>query len=218
VKPSSLVLVGGGEHARVVLDAARSRPDAFVVLGYADLREQRALADLGVAWLGTDDAALSRRSDDTQYVLAIGSLGASEKRVRAIGSYVAAGAAFATVVHSSGIVAPTASLAPGAVVMAGAIINPGASVGAHAVVNTGAVIEHDVVLGDFVQVSPRAVLGGGVHVGDGAFIGLGACIRDHIRIGGDATVGMGAVVLRDVAHGSTVGGVPARLLKTRSEK
>ena len=48
----------------------------------------------------------------------------------------------------------------------------------------------------------------------GASIGSGAVILSGVTIGTDAMVGAGAVVTRDVADGSTVAGVPARLLRS----
>ena len=50
------------------------------------------------------------------------------------------------------------------------------------------------------------------HVGRGASIGSGATIMCGLTIGEGALVGAGAVVTRDVAPGTTVAGVPARLL------
>lgn len=49
-------------------------------------------------------------------------------------------------------------------------------------------------------------------VEDGASIGSGAVILAGVRIGAGALVGAGAVVTKDVAAGTTVAGVPARLL------
>jgi UDP-2-acetamido-3-amino-2,3-dideoxy-glucuronate N-acetyltransferase len=50
-----------------------------------------------------------------------------------------------------------------------------------------------------------------ITVEDGASIGSGALIAGGVTVGADALVGAGAVVTRDVAPGSTVAGVPARV-------
>lgn len=47
----------------------------------------------------------------------------------------------------------------------------------------------------------------------GASIGSGALIFGGVTVGEGATIGAGAVVLKDVAAGTTVAGVPARLLR-----
>lgn len=52
-------------------------------------------------------------------------------------------------------------------------------------------------------------------MGKRCFIGAGAIILGPIRIGDDAKIGAGALVLKDVAPGTTVVGVPAREVKRR---
>jgi acetyltransferase-like isoleucine patch superfamily enzyme len=49
----------------------------------------------------------------------------------------------------------------------------------------------------------------------GTSIGSGAVILGGVRIGAGALIGAGAVVTQDVASGTTVAGVPARMLHDR---
>jgi acetyltransferase-like isoleucine patch superfamily enzyme len=49
-----------------------------------------------------------------------------------------------------------------------------------------------------------------VTIGEGAHVGLGAAVREGIDVGHRAVVAAGAVVIRDVAAGTLVVGVPAR--------
>jgi acetyltransferase-like isoleucine patch superfamily enzyme len=51
----------------------------------------------------------------------------------------------------------------------------------------------------------------GPQIDDGARIGLGALLLPQVHIGADATVAAGAVVTHDVAPGTRVRGVPARV-------
>jgi acetyltransferase EpsM len=217
VSAEALVVLGGGEHARVVIEAARSAPGAWRVTGLVDpATADRTVALTGVPRLG-DDAwfAAAYRStteaDRPRLVLGIGVPGGSAARLALLDA-MGPGAAWAVVIHATAWVSPSASLAPGVVVLAGAAVNAGAQIGAHAIVNTGAVVEHDVRVGAGAHVGPGAVIGGGAAVGDGAMVGLGALVRDHVTVGRGAIVGMGAVVVADVAPGSTVAGNPAREL------
>lgn len=212
--PTPLVVVGGGEHARVIVDCARSRPDRWRVVGYADQAESaETTARFGIPWLGSDDAAIARAPADACFVLGVGGLGPSPRRRESVARLGAAAPSlrWATLVHARAVVADTALLAEGVVVFAGSVINTGAVVGAHAVVNTGAVVEHDVRVGAFAFLGPGAVIGGGVAVGEGAFLGLGCRVRDHVAVGAGALVGMGAVVVADVPDGAVAVGVPARV-------
>lgn len=204
-----LILVGGGEHARVVAEAVRSAAAPRRVLGFVAPEPSPATTErLGIPWLGGDEALAAHPG--ALAVLAVGMTGDRARRAALASRLDALVAGWATVVHAAAWVSPTATLGPGAVVMAGAVVQTGARVGAHCVVNSGAVVEHDVELGDHVQVAPGAVVGGGAVIGAGAYLGLGARVRDHVRIGAGAFVGMGAVVVGDVESEKRVMGVPAR--------
>jgi acetyltransferase EpsM len=184
-----LGLIGGGEHARVVAEAATLA--GFAVRG--------ALAD-------QVDPPLTRIADDADlpWIIAIGG--------NAVRWRIAQTARrWATIVHPRAWISPSAVLGAGVFVGPGALVHAGARVGDHAIINSGAIVEHDAILGCACHIAPGAVLGGGVRVGDRAVVALGARVRDHRSIGDDATVGMGAVAVADVPAGATVVGVPARV-------
>ena len=81
------------------------------------------------------------------------------------------------------------------------------------IVNTRASVDHGCQIGAFAHVAPGVALAGDVNVGEGAFIGIGAAVVPGRSIGAWATVGAGASVVRDVAAGTTVVGVPARPMR-----
>jgi acetyltransferase EpsM len=213
VTARQLVIVGGGEHARVVIDAARSRPETWTVVGYADPVDPVAGRGLDTDYLG-DDAALAqhlagmRPADRPALVLGFGApLAGRRATARSFGPDVT----WATIVHPAAWVSPGAVVEPGAVVLARAVVNTGARIGADAIVNSGAVVEHHVVVGAGSHVAPGAVIGGGTRIGEHVLVGLGAAIRDHVTVGDRAVIGMGAVVVGDVADDATVFGNPARV-------
>ena len=58
---------------------------------------------------------------------------------------------------------------------------------------------------------------GGIVVGDDAWIGVGAIVLDGVRIGKGAVIGAGSVVTSDVPDSAIAVGVPARVVKMRSD-
>jgi len=211
--PRPLVVVGGGEHAAVVIDAARTNPDAWELRGFTDPNPGVGASDrLGLAYLG-DDTAVSDRlapehAEASWFVLGFG---APPEGRRASVERFGRSMRWATVIHASAWVSPGAVLGEGTVVLAGATINAGARLGRHVIVNTRSVVEHDVRVGDFAHLAPGTIVGGGAAIGDDTFVGMGALVRDHVVVGARATVGMGAVVVGDIPDDTTIVGSPARV-------
>jgi acetyltransferase-like isoleucine patch superfamily enzyme len=54
-----------------------------------------------------------------------------------------------------------------------------------------------------------------VEVGSNVWIGYGACFLRGVRVGDNSIVGTNSVVTRDVPANAVVGGIPARVIRTR---
>lgn len=120
---------------------------------------------------------------------------------------------FATAIHPSAVVSPSAKIGKGTVVMAGAVINADAVIGEHCIVNTGATIDHDVVLEDYVHVAPGVNISGATHVGEGTWIGVGSCVIQCLNIGKWSYIGAGSAVVKDVSNYVMAYGNPCRVIK-----
>ncbi|MEE4450977.1 NeuD/PglB/VioB family sugar acetyltransferase [Novosphingobium resinovorum] len=202
-----LVIVAGasGQHAAVVYEAAVL--SGMRVAGFVTMKDEAPAELLDCPPLGPLEAcAISGR----RFVVACGD---NALRRDLTARLEAKGAPFAAVVHPCAIVSPSARVAAGAVVLAGAIIGPRAAIGAGAIVNHASVVDHDCTVDAFANICPGVRLAGCVSVEAGAFVGLGAAVIPGLRIGREAVVGAGAVVIRDVAAGVTVAGVPAKVLR-----
>jgi acetyltransferase EpsM len=211
-----LIIIGGGEHARVVAEAARSRPDLWDLQGFLERQHCPQMEkESGLPWLGTDEdcSRFVQVGTAAWFVLGVGGIGPSKIRRDLVTRYTAVEERWASIVHAAAHVSPSATIGKGAVVLSGVVVNCGAALGDHCVINSGAVIEHDVRVGSFVQVSPGSAIGGGAVLEEGCYVGLGARVRDHVTVGSGAMVGMGAAVVGNVPAGLTVMGVPAKVSK-----
>jgi sugar O-acyltransferase (sialic acid O-acetyltransferase NeuD family) len=208
---SRLVIVGGGGHAREVIQivkAINGVASTFELAGVlADGHwDTDLLAALGVDRIGgTDDLATSAGT----YVIAIGDPGARQQ-IDTIAT--GAQATAATLVHPDATIGDDAQLGDGFIAFAGARLTTNVRAGRHVHVNLNATVSHDCELGDYVTLSPGAALAGKVRVGSGAFFGVNASVLPGVEIGAGATVGAGAVVTADVAPGVTVAGIPAKAI------
>jgi carbonic anhydrase/acetyltransferase-like protein (isoleucine patch superfamily) len=115
-------------------------------------------------------------------------------------------------VHASASVAPSAQLGPGVWVHPQATIASMARLGAGCCINRNASVGHHNVLGDFCRLNPGAHTAGHCVLESGVTMGMGAVCREGVRIGTGAQVGAGSVVLKDVAPGDVVAGIPAHPL------
>jgi acetyltransferase EpsM len=199
----SLVLLGGGGHAAVVAEAARSA--GWTLFGYLDdARHTEAEKHLGLQRLG----AISDIDRIPTAALAHAAIGDARLRrqwLDALGDRAAP-----AIVHETAVVSPSASLAPGSFVGPRAVVNAGAVVGRGVIVNTAAIVEHDCVLEAFCHVAPGAAMGGAAVAGEQSTIGLNASVLPGVRIGASATLGAGAVAVTDLPDGATGVGIPAR--------
>jgi UDP-perosamine 4-acetyltransferase len=213
-----LVIIGAGDHGRVILELARAvhdRPVGFVEPDATTIAHGRFVD--GLAVLGSLDAPerwLTGLGSPARFIVALGS---NDARRAAHDRAVTIGLEPATLVHPTATLLSGASIAPGAQVCAGAIVGVAARVGRNVIVNTGAIVDHDVELAAHAFIGPGARLAGRVQVGERAFIGLGALDREGRIIGEGALVAAGAVVVDHVPAGMRVAGVPAREMAARSE-
>jgi sugar O-acyltransferase (sialic acid O-acetyltransferase NeuD family) len=201
-----VILLGGGGHARVVLDAVRAA--GTEVAGFVDRDPSARLAEL--PHLGDDDALLAMPAEDVLLVNGLGSVTSTAARSALHERFTAAGFQFAAVVHPAATIADDAEIESGAQVMAGAVVQTGARIGANALVNTCASVDHDSVVGAHSHVAPGAVICGGVSIGPEVHVGAGAVVVQGVTVGANALIMAGAVVTRDVPERARMAGVPAR--------
>ena len=203
MEKSKTILIGGGQHAQVVLDCLLAcGADVVAIFDPA-----RSGALFGVPHRGDYDPSFD---PGASAIVAIGD-NATRKRASERVSH-----RFTNAIHYSVLLSPFASVGVGTMILHGAIVQALAKLGSHAIVNTGAQIDHDCVIGDFVHVAPRVVLCGNVVVGDGTMIGAGATVTPGVKIGKWALVGAGAVIIDDVPDHAVVVGNPGRVIRYTS--
>jgi sugar O-acyltransferase (sialic acid O-acetyltransferase NeuD family) len=163
-------------------------------------RVSTTIHDCPVSWL--DDGP----TGDSAVAL----LGTGENQRRhTVARLLSAGWEVATLVHPAAHVAPSAIVGAGAILAPSVVVGGRSRIGDYVVLGRGSLVGHHTEIGKFATLGPGSNIAGNVHLGDDVFVGMGAVVRDHLRIGPAAVIAMGAVVIRDVAEGVQVRGLPA---------
>lgn len=178
----SLIIIGGGEHSRVV--EATAKAIGLDVLGFADPVPRGSLK----MYLGNDEMIEDHPDCDLAFGLTpIGNKGIITDLPQRY---------WPAIIHPTATV--LADIKAGVQVMAHAHVGVGSLIGEHTLINTGAIIEHDCTIGSFCHIAPGAILGGGVKIGNNCFVGMGAIIKDHVTIRDGTRIRMGEIVTRDI--------------------
>lgn len=196
-----ILIIGGGGHAKVVIDAIR-RSRRYDICGILDPNLKEGSMVLGEKVLGPDGMMKKLRDKGVGLAfLGVGSVGDCSLRKKLYAIAKDAGFSFPAIVHDRAVVADGVILDEGTFVAAGAVVNPGTVVGRNAIINTASSVDHDCVIGDFVHIAPGATLSGGVIIGEESHIGTGANIVQCVKIGSRSMVGAGQTIRHDIADG-----------------
>ena len=176
------VIIGGGGHARMVIEAMRLQgtgtPYAILDLDVAKVGN----IVLEVPVLGGDELLSEMKNRGVEsFTVGVGEIRPTGVRERLFDRAHACGLYPQTVVHPRAIVSKWASIEDGVQLLPGCIVNNGVVVEANSIINSGAIVEHDCRIGAHAHVAPGSCLCGGVKVGLGAHVGAivplssGAC-------------------------------------------
>ncbi|WP_210438953.1 acetyltransferase [Nocardioides xinjiangensis] len=213
--PKDLVIVGAGGFGRETADiveainAAAAQP-VWRLLGLVDdalsADNEERLVRRGLRHLGSADELISG-DQRPHYVVGIGSPAA---RRRVAGRLDAAGFPAATLVHPQATLGSEVTIGDGSVVCAGVRVTTNVQLGRHVHLNPNATIGHDTTLEDFVSMNPASSVSGDCVIETGSLVGVGAVVLNRLRLGAGAVVGGSACVVKNVASGTVVKGVPAK--------
>lgn len=129
-------------------------------------------------------------------------------------------------IEPGAIIRDRVEIGDNAVIMMGAIINIGSVVGEGTMIDMGCVLGGRAIVGKRCHIGAGTVLAGVVEpasatpvvIEDDVMIGANAVVLEGCRVGAGSVVAAGAVVVSDVAPGSVVAGIPAKVIKMKDGK
>ena len=206
-----LIIVGASGFGREILnmiEGINSIEPTWNVLGFID-DNLNALDEFPIKHkvLGTIQDWQPKKTE--QYVLAIAAPKSKEIVVQLLRGK---GAKFATILSPTTEIGPRTKVGEGVVTFGHVCISVDVTVGDFVFFNGLAGIGHDTVIGDFCTFGPKVCISGGTKIGKCVNVGALASTFPGVKVGDYATVGMNSAVIRRVKEGTTVIGVPAKVM------
>jgi acetyltransferase EpsM len=202
--PEDILIYGGGGHGKSLIDLIRTL-GTYSIAGIIDDSLQVGGSVMGVTVLGGVRILEQLRSRGLSLAAnAVGGIGNINSRLNVFEHLARAGFACPSLVHSTAVVEPSASLADGVQVFPHAYVGSEAKIGFGVIINTGVVVSHDCNIGEYTNLSPGAILAGEVTVGRATLVGMGVTVNLRVKIGPRARIGNGATVKQDLPEGGLV--------------
>lgn len=207
-KPS-LIVVGGGGQANVIIDALNKQDYSQVYIEDPFISEK---CRYGVDIVKNFEI-LGKLS--FEFIIAIGSNFLRSEITKSISTRVK-DPKFATVIHPTAYVSPRARIGEGTVICGGAFVGPETITGRGVILNTNCSVDHNCILSDFCSIGPAATLGGNVNIGRRSVIAISATIKHRINVGNDVVVGARSLLMNDISADAELWyGTPSRKIRNR---
>lgn len=213
----SIIIIGASGHAKVIIDIIEQR-NMYKIVGLVDSFKTTGSDLLGYKILGTehDVPYLLKTHDISGGIIAIGD---NWKRFKMFEKILDQSTQFKFIsaIHPNAVIGKNVFIDDGTVVVAGAIINCDTKIGKHCIINTNTSVGHECLINDFSSMAPGVTIGGNVVLEKYTAISLGASIIGNIKIGEHTVIGAGALVLKNMEAYKVAYGVPAKIIRNRSE-
>lgn len=194
----SIIVFGGGGHAKSVMEMVRSI-GGFDIIGIVDDKIPAITSILNIPVLGSRISLGEIRKLGVRYA-ANGVGGILDIRVRKMIFELLDFEDFVTpnLIHPRATVEASSIISDGVQVFSNAYIGSDTKLEPRCMVNTNAIISHDCIIGAYSHVAPGALLAGHVEVGEMCLVGMGVTTAIGIRIGNNVRIGNGAIINSDV--------------------
>lgn len=214
-KKEKIFIWGASGQGKVVLDILRNAGN-FKIAGFIDINKKIHNHDIdGVTIFGDKDyLPILWKKGVRSGIVAVGD---NEKRCQIAKYLKRRNFKLINAIHPHAAVAKNVSLGNNITISAGAIISPHSVIEDNVIINTGAIIEHENLIKNGAHIASGVQLAGGTQVGEKTLIGIGATLIQYLKIGKNSVIGAGAVVLNDIGDNVVAVGIPAKVIKKKSD-
>jgi sugar O-acyltransferase (sialic acid O-acetyltransferase NeuD family) len=194
----SILIYGGGGHAKSVMDMVKSI-GVYDIVGIIDDNIPAKTSIMGISVLGTRKILAELVKYGVQMAAnGVGGILDIGIRIKLFELLENEGFSLPKLIHPRAMVETSAIINDGVQVFANAYVGTETILHPRCMVNTNAVVSHDCSIGAYSHIAPGALLAGHVQVGEGSLVGMGVTTAIGIRIGNNVRIGNGAIIYADV--------------------
>lgn len=167
-----VIIIGGGGHGRVVIDAALYNPN-LEIIGFLDDGNVEDI--LGISKLGKISDI--EKFKEFKFHIAIGNNSLRKELTEKIKAEN-----LITIIHPTTYICRDAEVKKGCFIGANTTINSKSKLENSVIVNTGSIVEHDCILENYSHLSYGVLLGSGVTVKEEVYVEMGEVIKRGITV------------------------------------
>lgn len=208
-----IILVGGGQHARVVLYNIREQGKYEVAAILDSDKDKVGLQFEGIDIVGTyEDLEWVKESLGVKkFFIGFGDM---KYRKQVFDMFVLSGFEPVNIIHPDAVVSRDAKLGKGILIECGCLVTPNPIIGDNVVINTGSQVNHDNIIEDNVYIASGVILSGGVTICENTLIDDGVVVALGKNVGSNSIVGAGAIVTKNIPGNSVAYGNPAKVIRS----
>ena len=214
MEKEKIVIIGAGQHARVVLYNVEEQ-NKYEVIGFLDSDDNR----IGKIFEGKEILGNYQKENLKEFSKKIGTnkffigFGHMKYRKKVFDYFINNGWEAVNIIHPNAVVSKNARLGKGILIECGCLVTPNPVIGDNVVVNTGSQVNHDNIIENNVYIASGVILSGGIKIGENTLLDDGVIVTLGCSVGKNSLIGAGAVVTKNIPDEVVAYGSPCKVIR-----
>lgn len=214
MEKEKIVIIGAGQHARVVLYNVEEQ-NKYEVIGFLDSDDNR----IGKVFEGKEILGNYQKENLKEFSKKIGTnkffigFGNMKYRKKVFEYFINNGWEAVNIIHPNAVVSKNARLGKGILIECGCLVTPNPVIGDNVVVNTGSQVNHDNIIENNVYIASGVILSGGIKIGENTLLDDGVIVTLGCSVGKNSLIGAGAVVTKNIPNEVVAYGSPCKVIR-----